>query len=199
MIPTTLNHRAEINRANSQFSTGPKTEEGKQRSSLNALRHGLTSHAVVIPGEDHDIYNAHVQAHYDEHNPQTHSESIIVQLLADLSWRLLRVATLESNLLDQNINYSTFNDQNSRLAAFDKLTKSLANISLHSQRLSRQFESAMIQLRNLQQLRAFPEPGFVFTAPRTTRAAAPRTDRQPAPQNPSPATFTAPASFSPTS
>lgn len=35
-------NRAEINRANAQHSTGPKTEAGKKQSSLNALRQGLT-------------------------------------------------------------------------------------------------------------------------------------------------------------
>jgi hypothetical protein len=39
-------NRTEINRANSQHSTGPKTQAGKQRSSLNALRHGLTGQLV---------------------------------------------------------------------------------------------------------------------------------------------------------
>jgi hypothetical protein len=38
--------RAAINRANSQHSTGPRTESGKQRSSLNALRHGLTAQSA---------------------------------------------------------------------------------------------------------------------------------------------------------
>ena len=33
--------RAVINRANAQKSTGPRTAAGKQRSSLNALRHGI--------------------------------------------------------------------------------------------------------------------------------------------------------------
>ena len=41
----------DINRANAQHSTGPKTVAGKQVSSLNALRHGLTSQIVVMPGE----------------------------------------------------------------------------------------------------------------------------------------------------
>ena len=31
------------NRANARHSTGPRTESGKQRSSLNALRHGLSA------------------------------------------------------------------------------------------------------------------------------------------------------------
>jgi len=33
-------HRAAVNKANAQKSTGPRTAAGKQRSSLNALRHG---------------------------------------------------------------------------------------------------------------------------------------------------------------
>lgn len=44
-------NRAEINRTNAQNSTGPKTEAGKQRSSLNALRHGLTGQIVVMPAK----------------------------------------------------------------------------------------------------------------------------------------------------
>ena len=43
---------ASINRENAQHSTGPKTEAGKQKSSLNALRHGLTGQTVVMPAED---------------------------------------------------------------------------------------------------------------------------------------------------
>ena len=40
------------NAANAQHSTGPRTPEGKTRSSLNASKHGLTAREVVIaPGE----------------------------------------------------------------------------------------------------------------------------------------------------
>ena len=35
------------NRANAQFSTGPRTEKGKRRSSLNAFRYGLTGQIVI--------------------------------------------------------------------------------------------------------------------------------------------------------
>jgi hypothetical protein len=38
----TIPVRAEINRMNAQHSTGPRTEAGKQQSSLNAVSHGLT-------------------------------------------------------------------------------------------------------------------------------------------------------------
>ncbi|MCU1257860.1 MAG: hypothetical protein JWO80_745, partial [Bryobacterales bacterium] len=39
------------NRANSESSTGPRTEAGKSRSSQNALRHGLASGRLIIEGE----------------------------------------------------------------------------------------------------------------------------------------------------
>src|SRR3712207_8831160 len=49
----------ERNRANAQSSTGPKTDGGKAKSSLNATKHSLTSKQIVIPGEDPDAYDAH--------------------------------------------------------------------------------------------------------------------------------------------
>src|SRR6266404_2138693 len=45
------NNRAETNRQNARKSTGPRTVAGKQRCSLNALRHALTVHTVVLPSD----------------------------------------------------------------------------------------------------------------------------------------------------
>jgi hypothetical protein len=39
--------RFEANRRNALRSTGPKTDDGKRRSRLNAVRHGLTAETVV--------------------------------------------------------------------------------------------------------------------------------------------------------
>jgi cysteinyl-tRNA synthetase len=139
--------RTEINQANAQHSTGPKTHEGKKKSSLNALRHGLTGQIVVMPTEDLHIYQRHLKSFSDEYHPQGATEAHLVQALADTAWRLNRVAALETNLLSQAAADTSLEAQ----------SEALANLSLHSQRLSRQFERTVTQLRELQQTRVSRE------------------------------------------
>ena len=57
------------NRENAQHSTGPKTPEGKQRSSLNATKFGLTGRTVVLPSEDLEVYAKFLQEWTDELKP----------------------------------------------------------------------------------------------------------------------------------
>src|SRR6202162_5370343 len=77
--------RAVINRANSQHSTGPRTVAGKQRSSLNALRHGLTARTAVLPSEDPAAYEQHCRQFRDEYQPANATETQLVQELAETS------------------------------------------------------------------------------------------------------------------
>jgi hypothetical protein len=147
--------RAEINLANAQHSTGPKTHAGKKKSSLNALRHGLTSQIVVMPTEDLQIYHRHLKSFTDEYHPQGATESHLVQALADTAWRLNRVAALESNLL--TLAPAEVQNAMSMVASLESQSKALANLSLHSQRLSRQFERTVAQLRELQKARLTQE------------------------------------------
>ena len=95
--------RAAINRANSRHSTGPRTESGKQRSSLNALRHGLTAPTAVLPTEDPAAYHAHPQL-LDEYHPATPTETQLVHEIADTAWRLNRIPLLEAELLSRAAN-----------------------------------------------------------------------------------------------
>ena len=93
--------RAAINRANSAHSTGPRTEPGKQRSSLNALRHGLTARTAVLPTEDPEAYQRHIQQFLDEYAPATPTETQLVHEIANTAWRLNRIPFLEAELLSQ--------------------------------------------------------------------------------------------------
>lgn len=51
------------NRRNSQASTGPKTAEGKPRSSLNAVKHDLRAKTKLLPGEQQADYERCATAH----------------------------------------------------------------------------------------------------------------------------------------
>ena len=151
---TKKKRQTEISRANAKKSTGPKTEAGKKRSCLNALRHGLTGQIVVMPFDDLEAYQRHVKTFTDEYHPKGATESHLVQALADTSWRLNRVAALENNVL--NLAAAHGDEIQGALAvaaSLESQSKALANLSLHTQRLSRQFERTVAQLRDLQKIR----------------------------------------------
>ena len=94
-----LKDRATINRENAQKSTGPRTEEGKKRSSLNGMRHGLTGQTIVAPKEDLAVYQTFNQRWLHEFLPQGVLEEHMVQSLCDDSWRLNRSRAFEQNSL----------------------------------------------------------------------------------------------------
>jgi hypothetical protein len=132
--------RTRANRANALLSTGPRTEPGKQRSSLNALRHGLTAQTAVLPTEDAEAYQRHIQQFLEEHQPATTTETQLVHEIASTAWRLNRIPFLEAELLSQNPSPQT-------------LIPQLATLGLHGSRLSRQFQKALDQLRDIQEER----------------------------------------------
>jgi hypothetical protein len=146
-------NRTETNRANAQNSTGPRTEAGKQRSSLNALRHGLTGQTVVLPSDDVVAYQHHCQEFLDQYQPTNKLETHLTQTIADLSWRLNRILAIETNMLAAN-NLDTENDPVRAASAmaktFREQSQALANLSMYEHRLSNRFDKAVKQLCELQ-------------------------------------------------
>jgi hypothetical protein len=88
----------EANRRNALRSTGPITDEGKQRASQNAVRHGLTAETVILPLEDADDYQAFEQAVTADYDAETAVERELVLRLASLLWRLRRATSIETGL-----------------------------------------------------------------------------------------------------
>ena len=112
-----------------------------------------------MPTEDLVAYRSHLKSFTDEYHPEGATEANLVQALADASWRLNRVAALETNLLTLTavLAPDPISGAVSMAAAIGTHSKALANLSMHSQRLSRQFERTVIQLRDLQKTRRAQE------------------------------------------
>src|SRR5713226_8488702 len=87
-------------RTNGAKSHGPKTVEGKQIASLNAVRRWLTARTVVLQNESEDQYQADLRDYLDHFRPEGKPETDLVHQLAAAQWRLARYAAVESGLLE---------------------------------------------------------------------------------------------------
>jgi hypothetical protein len=88
----------DANRRNARLSTGPVTDEGKNRSRQNAVRHGLTAETVIDALEDAEDYAAFQMAVTADYVAQSAVERELVLRLASLLWRLRRATAIETGL-----------------------------------------------------------------------------------------------------
>ena len=98
-MPTTKK-QLRANRRNAQKSTGPKTIEGKQMSSQNAVRHGLRTQEIIIDSphlkESREDYDSLLASLIEELKPQTAFQEFLVQRIANCLWRSRRAIRAES-------------------------------------------------------------------------------------------------------
>jgi hypothetical protein len=98
------NARAEASRRNGAMSRGPKTTEGKARSSRNALKHGLrAAKHVVLPDEDAAGFAALEAALIAELAPKSVLQRIVVGRIARAAWRLERSERIEVDLFTERL------------------------------------------------------------------------------------------------
>src|SRR5271154_1211349 len=87
------------NRLNAERSTGPTSQTGRVRSSMNALRHGLSARVVVLASEDMAAYNEFSKAIVASLDAQTPVERQFAQTVADNQWRINRIRSIEDGML----------------------------------------------------------------------------------------------------
>jgi hypothetical protein len=86
------------NRENAKFSHGALTPETKKICSMNAVKHGLCAQSLILAKEDVAAYEKSVAIVFDHYQPKTDMEKLIIQEVADLTWKLLRVPVVESGI-----------------------------------------------------------------------------------------------------
>jgi len=96
------------NQANSQHSTGPKTETGKATSCLNNFRHGLAGDFTVLESEDQEHYDALLAGLRAEHRPSTVTEILLVEKMAQSFWLSQRAQRFAEESMDDEKRFSLF-------------------------------------------------------------------------------------------
>lgn len=95
----------QANRRNAAKSTGPITQDGKDRSRCNAVRHGLTAETVIGALEDAEDYKAFEAAIIADYDAQSAVERELVLRLASALWRLRRATAMETGLFSIEVDY----------------------------------------------------------------------------------------------
>ncbi len=149
------------NRANSQRSTGPRTEEGRQRSSLNARRHNLTGQVSAMTDEDRIAHDTFSKALISAMAPEGALELQLAQRVATDSWRLNRASAIEDNIFalglsshaDDNIDHPEIQAAFAAAKTFLAEGKSIELLTLYEQRLNRSLQKNLAVLESLQAVR----------------------------------------------
>ncbi len=83
---------------------GPKTPEGKARSSMNALKHGLRSKRfVLLPEEDTEEFSSFVADVRAAYGPEDAVEAGQVDAIAVAMWREIRADRIEGEVMAANL------------------------------------------------------------------------------------------------
>src|SRR5271165_2611014 len=140
----------EANKLNAQKSTGPKSDEGKAKSSQNRLSHGLASNATIVPGEDPEEFKALLTDLAGEYDPATATEQILVEKMALSQWLSLRAFRLQGEaFLDLTLQGDSFG-----------IPKSLGVLIRYQTTAERTFHTAHNELVKTQKERKKSEIGF---------------------------------------
>jgi hypothetical protein len=92
------------NKANAAFSTGPRTEPGKARSSRNALSFGLFTLNDFVRENEAEDYTKISTSLWTELTPEGIVEEFLTSELMSATWRLRRCRMVEEDLAGITIN-----------------------------------------------------------------------------------------------
>jgi hypothetical protein len=139
--------RQSANVANAQLSTGPKTPEGKARSSVNARKHCLTAAELVIGPEDREEFDAMLADFQSDVAPQGVIQQTLFDELVSAAWNLRRIRRMEIELCAGASTYLDLLDD-------DHIQTKLDRLARHQSRIERTFHRSLKELKALQTTQA---------------------------------------------
>src|SRR5690348_5344782 len=151
--------RIEANRKNAQKSTGPRSIDGRARSSMNALRHGITGQVSIMTAEDRGAHDKFVQELIESLQPEGAVELQFASVIAEDFWRLQRIRAVENDMLALgnfsdaaaiDVDHPEIHASLTRAQTFLDQSKDFERLTLYEQRINRAIEKNRKQLGELQ-------------------------------------------------
>ncbi len=181
-MPTQL--KSDTARANGAKSQGPKTAQGREISSRNSTKHGLSSrNLLVLECENADDFQAVHDSQMEIHQPATPAEKDLVDQMIAARWRILRLQSIESGLLNTEMRRRIRIERKLETGHVVQLSdayaeqandsRAMALASRHESRLNRMYQSSYKVLRDLQASRLKQSTQPVAPEPVLPRAAEP--------------------------
>ena len=91
------------NRKNSKKSTGPVTDIGKAKISINAIKHGLYAEHHIAVGEDIIHFKNYVDMMLETYEIFDAISALMVKKIIELGWRLNRFSIIETGILNMEM------------------------------------------------------------------------------------------------
>ena len=169
--------KSETARANGAKSKGPKTPEGKQRSSQNATQHGMLAETLVLHNENQAEFEKLRAAYMEKYQPVGPTETHLVQQIIACEWRQHRSWALETALFDDEMTrleprlakeYVTIDEHTRAAHAWKSLadnSNSLQLLTRYEASLHRRYLRAIKTLTELQTARKAAETENCETNP----------------------------------
>jgi len=151
--------RVEANRQNAQSSTGPRTAEGLQKSSLNAIRHGFTGQTMLVTESEAEPYRLFTEGFLKELAPVGVHETALAHSIMNNRWRTQQISAMESAIYALGFRQHASQLANetpdmaaamSRLLTFDEKRKDLDRLRRYESSLTRQINKDTQLLGQLQ-------------------------------------------------
>lgn len=117
------------NRANAQFSTGPRTEAGKAASSRNHLSHGLAARGFLVLPSMTEAFTQLEAGLRQDLLPSGTLQEVLFKLILECGWNLerCRQATLDLHTSNGSSDRDSLLDADPRYASIQRYAKQAHN------------------------------------------------------------------------
>jgi hypothetical protein len=112
--------------ATTRKSTGPRTAEGKARSSRNSTVHGLTGKCPILPGEDPADLLALAESYRADLKPNGDVEEDLVERMVVANTASRRIARIKVGNFDLRLRYNAVPDHINQDGKVDLLAWALS-------------------------------------------------------------------------